>query len=143
VSQLAPGQVEALTAAITAQDCLRRVRDEIEELHRVVFHAKERIAWDLVRRSAEQILMAEIVYRHQGHPDGIFLALRALEDHGSTWDEAIRELAAGIHSYYTTPLGFVLRADLFGRDATFIMSDAEDWKARLSERAGASRHESS
>ena len=40
---------------------------------------------------------------------------------------AIQELAAGIHSYYTTPLGIVLRKDLFGDDVVFITPDAHEW----------------
>lgn len=124
-------QIRSLTAALDAQDHLRRVADEIEQKHRVVFHASERADWSLVRRSAEQILIAEILNRHDGQPDGIYYALRKLEDAGQSWDAAVRELAATIHSYYTTPLGIVLRQDLFGPEAIFFTPDAREWTAGM------------
>ncbi len=120
-------QIDYLTAAIREHDHLRRVRDAIEQLHRVVFHSNRQVRLELAQRSAEQILTAELVSRHQSHPDGVFFALRNLEDNGRSWDEAVRELAASIHSYYTTPLGIVMRQDLFGDDAVFVTPEAEEW----------------
>ncbi len=134
MARLTREQVEALTAAIGAHDHLRRVAGEIEHLHRVVFHANARVDWALVRRSAEQILIAEMVSRHGGHPDGIFYQLRNLEDQGRSWDEAVREVAAAIHSYFTTPLGLILRQDLFGDEAVFITPDAYEWTSYLRHR---------
>jgi hypothetical protein len=131
VSRIAPEQVAALTQAIYAQDCLRRLAGALEELHRIVFHDQEDADWTLVRRSVEQILIAEIVSRHGGNPDAPYFALRALENAGKSWNVAIRDLAAAIHSYYTTPLGVVLRQDLFGDQAAFIVPDAHEWTERL------------
>ncbi len=141
--RIAAEQIEGLTRAIHAQDCLRRILNELEALHRIVFHGDEQADWGLVRRSAEQILIAEIVSRHGGNPDGLFLALRALEDGGKSWDVAIRDLAAGIHSYYTTPLGVVLRQNLFGEQTVFIMPDAHEWTARLRAAPTAKKREAS
>lgn len=143
MSRLTREQLEALSAAIRTQDCLERVVGEIEHLHRVVFHANQRANWDVVRRSAEQILVAEIVCRHRGQPDGVYFALRAMEDGGRTWDAAIRELAASIHSYYTTPLGIVMRQDLFGPDVVFFTPDALESSAQLKRAAGAERSQPS
>ncbi len=127
-------QIEYLTTAIERQDHLRRVRDAIEAMHRVVFHEHARVSWELTQRSANQILMAELVSRHSGHPDGVFFALRNLEDNGRTWDQAIQETAAGIHSYFTTPLGIIMRQDLFGQDAVFITPEAEEWADEIRSR---------
>ncbi len=119
-------QLGSLTAAIRTHDFLRRAAGEIERLHRVVFHDNQRADWSLAGRSAEQILAAEIVSRHRGQIDGIYFALRKMETTGKSWDEAVRDLAAALHSYYTTPLGIVMRQDLFGQDAVFITPDAYD-----------------
>lgn len=131
MAQLSREQIETVLAAIGTNDYLCRVRDEIEQMLRVVFHANARADWDLTRRSAEQMLVAEIVSRYQGDYQRVFFALRAQEDGGQTWNAAIRELAAGIHSYFTTPLGMVMRQDLFGKEAVFITPDAYDWAAQL------------
>ena len=122
---------DRLATALGEHEFLDRVRQEVVRLHRVVFHASERVDWDLVERSAGQIVMAEVVSRHQGDPLGVFFALRALENSGRSWDAAIRELATAIHSYFTTPLGIVMRQDLFGADAVFISPDALDRAAPL------------
>ncbi len=131
MSRVAPEEIERLTRAIYAQDCLRRILNELDELHHVVFHDNPNADWDLARRSAEQILIAEIVSRNQGQPDGVYFALRALEDGGKTWDAAVRDTAAAMHSYYTTPLGILMRQDLFGDQAVFLTPDAETWTERL------------
>jgi len=129
VPRLSREQIDSLTAAIRSDDCLRRVAAEVERLHTVVFHDNPRANWDLASVSAEQIVMAEIMGRHQGDPRGIYYALRALEDAGRSWEAAIVELAAAIHSYYTTPLGIVIRRDLFGSEAVFFAPDAYEWLA--------------
>jgi hypothetical protein len=129
--QLAREQIDTLLTAIRADDHLRRVRDEIEQMQRVVFHALQHADWDLARRSAEQILISELICRYQGDPQRVFFTLRAMEDGGQSWDSAVRDLSAAIHSYYTTPLGMVMRQDLFGKDAVFITPDAYDWTAQL------------
>ena len=130
MGRLANDQIDALLAAIRTRDELRRMRDEIEQMLRVVFHANERAQWELARRAAEQILVSEIVCRYQGDPGRVFFTLRGMEHGGQTWDSAIRELAAAIHSYYTTPLGLVMRQDLFGSDVVFITPDAYAWTAQ-------------
>ena len=131
MSQLACEEIDRLTAALQAHDYLARIVREIEQSHRVVFHDNKRVDWALVRRSAEQILIAELVCRYQGRVDGVYFALRAMEDGGQNWDAALRELAAAIHSYFTTPLGMVMRQDLFGPDTVFITPDAYTWTAQL------------
>jgi hypothetical protein len=137
LTQIAQEQMNGLTAAIEAHDFLRRVRDGVEHQHRVVFHGNERADWSLVRRSADQILIAEIMNRHRGQIDGVYFALRKLENDGRTWDAAIQELAEQIHSYYTTPLGIVMRQNLFGSAVVFITPDALDWTDQLRRREAA------
>lgn len=127
--RLSREQIDRLTAAIRSDDCLRRLVSEVERLHTVVFHDHPRANWDLASASAEQIVMAEIIGRHQGDPRGIYYALRALEDAGRSWDAAISELAAAMHSYYTTPLGVVIRRDLFGPEVVFFAPEAYEWLA--------------
>jgi hypothetical protein len=130
LARIAREQLEALTAAIHSHDFLQRIIEALEDYHRIVFHADQAVDWSCVRRSAEQILIAEIVARHRGSFDGIYFALRALENSGKPWNVAIHELAGRVHSYFTTPLGIVMRKDLFGEDAAFILADAEDWIRR-------------
>lgn len=141
MSTVAREQVEPLIAAIHSHDFLRRLLEALEQHHRVVFHADEGIDWSLVRRSAEQILVAELVTRHQGNIDGVYHALRAMEAGGRPWGVAIQELAAAMHSYFTTPLGIVMRKDMFGDDAVFISPEAYDWIRRraAARTAGATR----
>jgi hypothetical protein len=131
VAQLARGELERLLVAIREQDHFRRLVDEIERLHRIVFHSNTRADWSRVRDSAEQVVLADIVIRRQGDVAAVYYALRALEDGGRAWDAAIAELAAGMHSYFTTPLGIVMRQDLFGEDAIFVTPDAYDWVRAL------------
>lgn len=131
MAQITREELERLEAALDTQDCLRRVVDEIAKLQRVVFHSNERADGERVQTSARQILIAEIVTRHHGNPEGIFLSLRALEDGGRSWEAAITELATTIHSYFTTPLGVVMRQDLFGDAAVFLTPDAIEWSRRL------------
>ena len=123
-------QLNALIAAIHSHDFLRRVLEAVEQYHHLVFHAVENADWSLVRRSAEQILVAEIVTRHKGDIDGIYRALRDMEAGGVPWGVAINELAGRMHSYFTTPLGIVMRTDLFGDNAVFISPDAYEWIRR-------------
>jgi len=123
-------QYESLLAALQTHEFLRRMVDTLEHYHRLVFHANENVDWNLVRRSAEQILIAEIVTRHKGNFDGIYFALRAMENGGKPWNVAVQDLAGTIHSYFTTPLGIVMRKDLFGDDAVFITPEAYDWIRR-------------
>ncbi len=127
MARLPEHEIKRLTAAIQEHDYLRRVVEEIERLHRVVFHGNTRADWRLARPSAEQILIAEIVVRHCGQIDGVYFALRKLEDAGQSWDDAVRGLSVGVHSYFTTPLGIIMRQDMFGSGAVFITPDALDW----------------
>lgn len=129
--QLSPAEIDRLTQAVRTHDLLRRIVAAIDELQRVVFHANARVDWSLSRRSAEQILIAEMVYRYQGDPARVPAALQTLEHGRRTRDAAIAEFAAAAHSYYTTPLGMVMRQDLFGPDNVFITPDAHAWTAQL------------
>lgn len=119
-------QYDGLVAAIYSHDFLRQVVEAIEHHHRLVFHANEAVDWRRARESSEQILIAEIVSRHRGNIDGIYFALRASESAGRPWGAAIHELAGRIHSYFTTPLGVIMRRDLFGDRAVFIVPDADE-----------------
>lgn len=123
---IAREQVRTLIEAIHTHDFLRRILEALEQLHRLVFHANERADWSLVRQSAEQILVAEIVTRHKGEIDGIYHTLRTMEAGGKPWSVALNELAGAMHSYFTTPLGIVMRRDLFSDDTVFITPDAYD-----------------
>jgi hypothetical protein len=127
LSRITPDELERLNQAVHALDYLEHVVREIETLQRVVFYANPRADWRLQRRSAEQILIAEIVYRYQRRPEQVLAALQAIERSGQTWEAAVGELAAAIHSYYTTPLGLVMRQDLFGPQAVFLTPDAYAW----------------
>lgn len=123
-------QVNALAAAINADGDLARLLAEVERLHRVVFHDSEHVDWSLVTRSAEQILIAEILSRHHGRPEGLRETLAAMQASGTPRSAALSSLATRVHSYYTTPLGIVMRQDLFGDSAVFITPDAYEWKDR-------------
>ncbi|TWT40426.1 hypothetical protein RAS1_41350 [Phycisphaerae bacterium RAS1] len=126
VARISAEQFQRLSQEVDSHDFLHRVWREIEKLQRLVFHSNERADWSLVRASSKQILMAEIVSRHGGQIDGVYFALRTLESGGKPWPLAIRELAGSIHSYFTTPLGIVMRRDLFGDDTVFLSPDAEE-----------------
>ena len=130
MARLSGEQIKRLTAAIYSHDFLHRILRQIEHLQQVVFHGNSRADWKQTRRSAEQILMAEIVTRYNGDFDGLYFALRKMENEGATWDAAIRNLAGTMQSYYTTPLGIVMRRNLFGDDAAFVSPDALEWAAR-------------
>lgn len=121
-----------LSAALGSTDYLRKIVDEIERLHVVVFHDYSSADWTRVRRSAEQVLIAEIATRYQGRVEGVHEALCQLERQGRSWDAAIAALAGAMHSYHTTPLGIVMRKDLFGDDAVFFTADALQWIEKLS-----------
>jgi hypothetical protein len=120
MARISTEQHDALRQAIQAHDFLAALAREIEQQQRLVFHALNDADWSLARGSAEQILMSEVVLRHQGKVEGVFAALEDLQRRGREWPAAIRELASRIQSYYTTPLGIRLRADLFGDQAIFI-----------------------
>jgi len=136
---LAHEQLEALSAAIRSRPDLQAIQAEIERLHQVVFHADRHADWALVQRSAHQILISEIVYRYGGSVEGLSANLRSIEQAGKPRAAAVRELAAAIHSYYTTPLGMVMRQDLFGPHTVFITPDAYEWTAQLRGRGQASQ----
>lgn len=128
--QIATQQIDELASAIAAQAPLTALREELVRLHRVVFHSYPHASAAQIQRSAEQILITEILSRHHGRPEGLADTLRAKQHSGTPYDAAIRELARAIHSYYTTPLGIVMRQDLFGDRAVFITPDAHDWTER-------------
>ncbi|MGE3181461.1 MAG: hypothetical protein AB7N71_07520 [Phycisphaerae bacterium] len=125
ISQINKEKRAELEAAIASHDFLCALVREIETQHKLVFHAVSALDWDRVHKSAEQILIAEIMTRHAGNIQGIYTVIESLQRHGREWAAAIRELASRIHSYFTTPLGIMLRVDLFDRDAVFISPDAD------------------
>jgi hypothetical protein len=127
-------QLERLRHAIRDKDFLHRIVRKVEQLHRVVFNAAE-LERNFVRGSAEEILIADIMTRHNGEVDGVYFALRKAEERGKSWDQAISEFASYIHSYYTTPLGVVLCRDLFGDDCHFVTPAAGRYSARYTHSA--------
>ncbi|MFQ5502079.1 MAG: hypothetical protein ACE5EQ_07225 [Phycisphaerae bacterium] len=114
-----PPEHDRLQRAIHDHDFLHRLARRIETLHRVVFHAQA-LDRHFVRAAAEEILIADIVTRHEGNIDGVYFALRKIEDTGRDWRSAIDEYASYAHNYFTTPLGVILRKDLFGEDSHFV-----------------------
>ncbi len=124
---LSSEQLDGLRSDLHSHDFLRRLTREIDYLQRVVFHAADKVEWKHARDVAEQILIAEIFSRHRGEIDGIYGALRESERSGLSWTAAIQNLAAYLHSYYTTPLGIVLRRELFGDAAVFLSPEAIKW----------------
>lgn len=130
MAAVSSAQLRQLTDAIHAHDFLHRIAREIERLQRVVFHNSPNADWRNARRSAEQILIAEIVTRYAGNIDGIYFALRKMEQEGKLWAAAIRDLAAYLQPYYTTPLGIVMRRNLFGDSAVYLSPEALTWISR-------------
>jgi hypothetical protein len=120
-------QLRDLSLAVESHDFLARVRFEIEALQKVVFHDLEGADWNVNRVVAEQILIAEIVLHHTGELDGVYHALRQRERQGQPWALAIRDVAASIQSYFTTPLGLKARQELFGPLAAFLTPEAPEW----------------
>ena len=129
MAQAAPELVERLTAAIQSHDFLRDIVSQIEQSQNVVFHASPRAEWSNARRSAEQILITEIITRYKADVGRVQQTLRDLETNGMPWRDAIRDFAARVQSYYTTPLGIVMRRNLFGDDAIFLSPEALEWVA--------------
>jgi hypothetical protein len=130
VPQNASQQLNELAGVIAAQPPLRALRDELVRLHKVVFHSYADARVEDIERSAEQILITEIVSRHHGRPEVLLDTLQAKQASGTSHADAVRELVRSIHSYYTTPLGVVMRQDLFGNQAVFLTPDAQDWTTR-------------
>jgi len=130
---IAQEKLERLRHAIRDKDFLHRIVRRIEHLHRVVFHAQE-LEWKFLRASAEEILIADIMIRHNGDVDGIYFALRKTEEAGKSWEQAIADYAAYIHGYYTTPLGTVLSRDLFGDEGHFVSPAAGRYSALVRRR---------
>lgn len=129
MAQAAPELVERLTAAIQSHDFLRDIVSQIEQSQNVVFHASPRAEWSNARRSAEQILITEIITRYKADVGRVQQTLRDLETNGMPWRDAIRDFAARVQSYYTTPLGIVMRRNLLGDDAIFLPPEALEWVA--------------
>lgn len=128
MARLAREQCDALAASILSHDFLHRILRQIEVLQRTVFHSYQRADWSKARRSAEQMLIAELALRYGGDIDRVYFRLRELESGGKDWAAAIHDVAAAIHSYYTTPLGMVMRRELFGEDVVFLAEDdAAGW----------------
>lgn len=133
--KLTPAEIDHFVALVGEHDYLRRLLGEVERLQQAVFHANPTADWNNVRKSSEQILIAEIVLRHNRHHDAIFYALRHAEDGGKPWDAAIRDMASHIHAYYTTPLGLLMRRELFGENTVFVSPDAIRWMQRQTQPA--------
>lgn len=121
-------QLERLQRAIRDKDFMHRIVRRVEQLHRVVFHGHD-LDRQLLRASAEEILIADIMTRHNGEVDGVYFALRKVEEGGRAWEQAIADYATYIHGYYTTPLGIVLRRDLFGDKCHFVSPAARRYSA--------------
>ena len=131
--QIAREKREQLRQAIHSHDFLHRIMRQVEHLHRVVFHQQvKNLDLQFIRASAEEILIADILTRHEGNIDGVYYALRKVEDSGRSWQHAISDYAAYIHNYYTTPLGVLLRRDLFGEDSHFVTPAAGKYAASSS-----------
>jgi hypothetical protein len=120
-------QLLELTNLIQSHDQLRAVQTEVERVLRVVFHDLPRADWNRAQQAAQQILIAELVTRHRGRADGLLADLAARQKAGLSREAALHELAARIHAYYTTPLGIMLRCDLFGAGAVFVSPEALGW----------------
>lgn len=127
MATLTQAEIEHFISIIDANEYLSRLLGEIERLQLAVFHANPSADWNNVRKSSEQILITEIVQRHNRRHEAIFFSLRNAEDGGKPWDAAIRDLAAHLHAYYTTPLGLLMRRDLFGDNTVFVSPDAIRW----------------
>ncbi len=56
--------------------------------------------------------------------------LHGMQEADRSWDDAVTELATKLHSYYTTPLGIVMRQDMFGDQAVFFTPDVYAWTER-------------
>lgn len=129
-------QRQKLHDAIGSHDFLHRILRQVEHLHRVVFHERvKNLDWQFIRASAEEILIADLISRHAGQIDGVYFALRKAEDSGRSWQQAIAEYASYIHNYYTTPLGVVMRRDLFGGDCHFVTPAADPINKQSAARA--------
>jgi hypothetical protein len=126
LARIDPDQFERFRKAIHAHDHLHRILREVERLQRIVFHEDD-VDLTQMRRSAEQILAAELVTRYHADVDRVYFALRNMENSGKSWAASILELASSMHSYYTTPLGIMIRLELFGDDAVFISPEARRW----------------
>ena len=115
--------IRPLRRAIHEHDFLHRILRRIEHMLRVVFHAHD-LNWQFVRAAAEEILIADILTRHHGNIDGVYFAIRKNEQSGYRWEQAISEYACYAHNYFTTPLGVVMRRNIFGDDCHFVTTAA-------------------
>ncbi|MDX2200505.1 MAG: hypothetical protein SF069_16240 [Phycisphaerae bacterium] len=133
MARISDSEQTRLYEAIRSHDYLAALVNEIEGLHRLVFHANIDADWSQVRASAEQIVMAELATRYAADIRKLHGAIEDLERRGRERSLALRELASRIHSYYTTPLGVLLRRELFGDQAVFLSAvDAERFLAAAS-----------
>ena len=129
MAKLTEAQRHEYGRLIQSHDFLRDLVAEIEAAQRLVFHSNENADWERARASAQQVLIAELVTRYRGAVERVYAALEDLQRRGREWPVAIRELAARIQSYYTTPLGMMIRAELFGEDAVFLSPDSAKYLA--------------
>ena len=120
-------KLERIAAQIRSAGRLREVCAEIEQLQKVVFHNLESADWSRSGRVAEQILIADILTRQQGEPGRIEQDLKNREQKTGSPQRAVQECASYIHSYFTTPLGIMMRRELFGDAATFLAPEALEW----------------
>ncbi len=117
--QTSDEQTAYLRSTIHTHVFLHRLVRKIEHLLKTVFHAED-LDWRHVRSAAEEILIADILTRHHGNIDGVYFALRKSETEGHAWEQAIADYAAYAHNYFTTPLGVVLRRNIFGENSHFV-----------------------
>ncbi|MCK6457850.1 MAG: hypothetical protein L6Q92_15130 [Phycisphaerae bacterium] len=130
MARLPEAEVERLRSIVRTHDFLHRIARVVERLHRLVFHAHT-LDVQRMRSSAEEIVIADLMLRHRGNCDGVYHALREAEARGKTWAKAIDDYAGAIHAYYTTPLGILIRRDLFGDSAHFISPLADELAAAV------------
>ncbi|MFO0972003.1 MAG: hypothetical protein U1A27_00995 [Phycisphaerae bacterium] len=135
MAQLLKDEILRLREAVRTHEFLRRIVREVERLLRLVFHRHE-LDVMRTRASAEDIVIVDIAMRHRGNFDGIYHALRAAEDAGRSWDQALAEYAGNIHAYYTTPLGLIIRRDVLGAAATFATPTIEQFTRAFGDRPG-------
>lgn len=124
---IAPEQLQQVTDAIRGSETAQGLLRDIEQLHRVVFHNLSHANWALARRSAEQILIADMLMRHGGRVEQLEAEAAERAAAANSPLEARQAIAARVHAYFTTPLGITIRRDLFGEDAIFFAPQATDW----------------
>ncbi|MBN2447841.1 MAG: hypothetical protein JXO22_14005 [Phycisphaerae bacterium] len=132
-------QYDELSHAIDDVPMLREVRDEIVQAQKVVFHDLKGADWTRSEAVARQIMIADLSTRHHGDVHRMEEELRQCEQRCGSHATALQQTASYIHSYFTTPLGIMMRCELFGDGAVFLSPEALKW---IEDRAEARGHTS-